>query len=221
MVQQSFQGKIKELEQELINMGDMVTIAIKCALNSLQSQNLDEAEKVISGDLRINNKRWYIEEQCINFIATQQPVASDLREIITILNITTNLERMGDHAAGIGKIVLMYGKNPLVKPLIDIPRMAEKAISMLRGSLKAFVDRDADAARSIWHEDDEVDMLQDQVYRELLTYMIENPKNITPGTYLLWISHNLECISDRVTNICERIIYLVTGEMEKIRVSKY
>lgn len=221
MIRETFHEQIKALEQELVNMGDMVIIAIKCALDALQSQNLDEAEKVVSGDLRINNKRWAIEEGCINFIATQQPVASDLRDIITILNITTNLERMGDHAAGIGKIVLMYGTKPLIKPLIDIPRMADKAISMLKRSLQAFINRDADAARSIWYEDDEVDNLHDQVYRELLTYMIENPKNITPATHLLWISHNLERISDRVTNICERVIYLVTGKMEKIRVSKY
>jgi len=121
MIRETFQERIKELEEELVNMSDMVVIAIKCAVDALQSQNLDEAERVVSGDLRINNKRWDIEEKCINFIATQQPVASDLRDIIAILNIATNLERMGDHAAGIGKIVLMYGKKPMVKPLIDIP----------------------------------------------------------------------------------------------------
>jgi len=221
MPRESFQLHIKELEQGLIIMGEMVTTAINCSIEALKSHNISEAEKIISGDLLINKKRWDIEERCINLIATQQPVASDLRDIIAILNIVTDLERMGDHAEGIAKIVIMLKNKLLVKPLIDIPRMAEKATDMLKKSLIAFVNRDAKTARIIWGQDDEMDKLYEQVYRELLTYMIEDPKTITRATYLLWVAHNLERIADRVTNICERIVFLVTGKMEKINVSKY
>ena len=221
MARESFQIHIKELEQELINMGEMVAIAINCSVEALKSRNISEAKKVISGDLLINKKRWEIEETCINLIATQQPVASDLRDIIAILNIITDLERMGDHAEGIAKIVIMYGNKPLVKPLIDIPKMAEMAIEMLKRSLNAFIQRDEKSAVEICKIDDNVDMLYEQVYRELLTYMIEDPKTITRATYLLWVAHNLERIADRVTNICERIIFLVKGKMEKINVSIY
>lgn len=221
MIRESFQIHIKELEQKLINMGEMVIIAINCSIEALKSHNISDAEKIISGDLLINKKRWDIEEKCINLIATQQPVASDLRDIIAILNIITDLERMGDHAEGIAKIVIMYGNEPLVKPLIDIPRMGEKTVEMLKMSLNAFINRDDKMAIAICEMDDDVDMLYEQVYHELLTYMIEDPKTITRSTYLLWVAHNLERIADRTTNICERIVFLVKGKMEKINVSKY
>ncbi len=154
-------------------------------------------------------------------IATQQPMAGDLRAIAAVMNIITDLERMGDHAEGIAKISIMIGDEPLVKPLIDIPRMAEKAISMLERSLKAFIERDVKTAREICNEDDEVDALYDQVYRELILLMIDDPKIIKGATYLLWVAHNLERIADRVTNIAERIVFMVTGKMEEINVSKY
>jgi phosphate transport system protein len=221
MPREFFQLHIKELEQELIIMGEMVAIAINCSIEALRSHNISDAEKIISGDLLINKKRWDIEERCINLIATQQPVASDLRDIIAILNIITDLERMGDHAEGIAKIVIMYGNKLLVKPLIDIPRMAEIAIEMLKRSLNAFIRRDKKGATEICEMDDEVDKLYEHVYRELLTYMIEDPRTITRATYLLWVAHNLERIADRVTNICERIVFLVAGKMEKINVSRY
>jgi phosphate transport system protein len=128
---------------------------------------------------------------------------------------------MGDYAEGIGKIVIMYGSEPLIKPLIDIPRMADKAVSMLKKSLKAFINRDAEAAAALCSEDDEVDALYEQVYRELLTFMIENPALISRATYLIWAAHNLERIADRVTNICERIVFLVTGIMTELKVSRY
>ncbi len=128
---------------------------------------------------------------------------------------------MGDHAEGIGKIVIMHGDKPLLKPLVDIPRMAEKASDMLTRSIEAFINKDALAAKAICNEDDEVDMLYDQVYRELLSFMTEDPTVITRATYLLWAAHNLERIADRVTNICERIVFLVTGSMEEIKVSNY
>jgi phosphate transport system protein len=221
MVREAFKENVKELERELVGMGEMVTKAINRSVEALKSRNKDEAKRIISDDILINKKRWDIEEKCINLIATQQPVATDLREIIALLNISTDLERMGDHAEGIARIVILLGDEPLVKPLIDIPRMAEKTIDMIKRSLEAFANRDAKMARMICREDDEVDELYDQVYRELLSFMIEDPKTITRATYLIWTAHNLERIADRVTNICERIVFLITGLMEEVSVSKY
>ena len=148
-------------------------------------------------------------------------MAVDLRTIAAILSIIADLERMGDHAEGNAKINIMIGSEPLVKHLIDVPRMADKVLSMLDRALKAFIDRDAKAARAICDEDDEVDALYDQIYRELLLIMIENPKKIEGATYLIWLAHNLERIADRVTNIAERVVFMVTGKMEEVNVSKY
>jgi len=218
---ETFQKHRKELEQELIHMSEMVIHAINRSVEALKNRNIEEAKKIVTDDMLINKKRWDIEEGCINLIATQQPVASDLRDLIAILNIITELERMGDYAAGTANIVIMIGDQPLIKPLIDIPRMTEKATDMIKRALVAFMKQDVEAARAICNEDDEVDMLYDQIYRELLSFMIEDPKKITGATYLMWVAHNLERIADRVTNICERTVYLVTGKMEEINVSKY
>jgi phosphate transport system protein len=221
-MRKNFTRHIKELENDVMSMGQMVITAITRSVEALKMRNATEAEKVVADDAEINKKRWEIEEHCIDLIATQQPVASDLREIVAILNIITELERMGDYAEGISKIVLLHGHDPLVKPLIDIPRMAQKGVGMLRKALDAFVQRDAKAAAAICHEDDEVDLLYEQVYRELLSYMIEDPKTITRATYLIWAAVFLERIADRVTNICERVIYLVTGSMsEDVDISRY
>jgi phosphate transport system protein len=171
--------------------------------------------------VQIKHKRFEIEEKCIELIATQEPVARDLRQIVAVLNIIVDLERMGDHAEGIAKIALMLGDHPPLKPLIDIPRMADKACDMLRRSLDALVSLDLAAAHQIIDDDDEVDALYDQVYRELLTFMISDPATINRATFLLWTSHNLERIADRSTNIAERVIFLVTGKMEETNVSKY
>jgi len=221
MTRESFSKYIKDLEKEVIEMGEMVVTAINRSIEALKTLDTSEAERIIADDTHINKKRWNIEEKCVNLIATQQPVASDLREIIAILAIATELERMGDHAEGIGKIVLMHGKEPLVKPLVDIPQMAEKTVSMLRKSLDAFVRRDEKRAKALCSEDDQVDLLYEQVYHVLLAYMIENPRTITRATYLIWTAHNLERIADRVTNICERIVFLVTGTATELNVSRY
>ena len=154
-------------------------------------------------------------------IATQQPMAVDLRTLAAILSIITDLERIGDHAEGNAKITILMGDEPLVKPLVDIPRMADIGLSMLNKSLKAFVQRDAETARLICNDDDMVDALHDQIYKELLVFMMENPKVIRMATYLTWISHNLERIADRATNIAERVVFMVTGKMEELNVSKY
>ena len=221
MIRKGFAEHIKELEKEVTALGEMVIAAINRSIEALKARNIAQSKQIIKDDALINKKRWDIEEKCINLIATQQPVASDLREIVAVLCVVSQLERMGDYAEGIGKIVILYGDEPPVKPLVDIPRMAEKAVSMLARSLDAFIKRDAQAALAICNEDDEVDLLHEQVYRELLSYMIEDPKTITRATYLIWVSHNLERIADRVTNICERIIFLVTGTMTEVNISRY
>jgi phosphate transport system protein len=221
MLRGSFTAYIKELEAEVTAMGQMVISSLNRSIEALKTRNIEEAKKVVADDALINDKRWHIEEKCINLIARQQPVATDLREMIAMLSIITDLERMGDHAEGIAKIVIMVGNEPLVKPLTDIPKMAEIAAGMLQKSLDAFIKRDAQAARAICVDDDKVDKLHEQVYHDLLKYMIEDPTTITRATYLIWASHNIERIADRVTNICERIVYLSGGKMTEIKVSSY
>ena len=167
--------------------------------------------------------RWHfeLEEKCIDLMATQQPLAGDLRIIITALHVAVELERMGDYAEGIAKISVAMGDEPPLKPLIDIPRMAERSSDMLRRSLDAFVNRDVAEAHQICDDDDEVDALYDQVFKELLVYMMSDPGAIRRATYLLWVAHDLERIADRTTNIAERVIYLVTGKLSDAKVSTY
>ena len=220
-IRTAFHKKLREIQDDVLVMSSMVEKAINSSVKALKDRNLDLAHEIITYDLKINEKRFEIEEKCIQLIATQQPMASDLRTIISVVNIISEVERIGDHAEGIAKIVLMIGDEPPLKPLIDIPRMAEKTTDMLHRGLDAFVERDADAARKIVTEDDEVDNLYDQVFRELLTFMAEDPKTITRATRLIWVAHNLERSADRVTNICERVVYMVTGKMEEIGASKY
>jgi len=213
MSREHFQNMLREVEHELVSMGEMVVTAIDRSVMALKHVDKAEAERIIADDAAINRKRWDIENQCVRLFATQQPVAGDLREIVSFMDLITNLERMADHAKGIAKIVVMHDQTPLLKPLIDIPRMAEKAGEMIRRSLEAFITQDVAAARAISEMDNEVDALYEQIFRELLTYMMEDPKTITRAVYLIWVSHNLERIADRVTNICERIIFMVTGEI--------
>jgi phosphate transport system protein len=194
-------------------MGEMVIVAIGHSILALKNVDKVEAERIIADDALINRRRWDIENKCIQLFATQQPVAGDLREIVSFMDLITNLERMGDHAKGIAKIVVMHDQKPLLKPLIDIPRMADKACEMIQKSLSAFITQDVAAARAIIQMDNEVDSLYEHIFRELLVFMTEDPKTITRAVYLIWVCHNLERIADRVTNICERIIFLVTGEI--------
>jgi phosphate transport system protein len=218
---ESFDRHLHELQDDVLVMGSMVEKALERSMEALKDRNLEMAHQVIADDAKINQKRFDIEEKCVELIATQQPMASDLRVIIAVLNIIVDLERIADHAEGNAKIEVMIGTEPPLKPLVDLPRMNQKTVDMLRRSLDAFCNRDAEAARSLCGEDDEVDQLYDQVFRELLTYMADNPRTITRATRLIWVAHNLERSADRVTNICERVVYLVTGKMMEICVSKY
>jgi phosphate transport system protein len=221
MPRTSFERHLHELQDEVLVLGSMVEKAIYRSMEALKNRDLELAQHVVDDDSEIDRKRYDIEEKCIELIVTQQPVASDLRIIVAVLNIIIDLERIGDHAEGIAKIAVMIGKEPPLKPLIDLPRMAQKTGDMLRRSLDAFINRDAEAARKISKEDDEIDALYEQVFHELLTFMAEDPKTITRATRLIWVGHNLERSADRVTNICERVVFVVTGKMEEIGVSKY
>ena len=221
MPRTSFERHLHALQDEVLVLGSMVEKAIYRSMEALKNRDLELARQVIADDSEIDRTRYDIEEKCVELIVTQQPVASDLRIIVAVLNIIIDLERIGDHAEGIGKIAVMIGNEPPLKPLIDLPRMAQGTGDMLRRSLDAFINRDAEAARQISKEDDEIDALYDQVFRELLTFMAEDSKSITRATRLIWVAHNLERSADRVTNICERVVFVVTGKMEEIGVSKY
>ena len=218
-IRSAFHKKLREIQDDILIMGSMVSKATLLAIEALQKRDLAMANQIIADDKKINRKRFDIEEKCIQLIATQQPMASDLRTIVSVLNIITELERIGDYAEGNAKITIMIGNEPPLKPLVDIPRMAEKTADMLNRSLTAFINHDADAAIKISAEDDFIDNLYDQVFRELLTFMAEDPKTITRATRLIWVTHNLERSADRVTNICERVVFMVTGKMEESNTS--
>jgi len=216
-----YRKKLREIVDDMLAMSSMVGKAILSSIEALKNRDMDLAHQIITGDQNVNRKRFEIEEKCIQLIATQQPMAGDLRVIVAGIIITQELERIGDYAVGIARVVLMIGDEPPLKPLIDIPRMAEKAVDMLNRSMDAAVHRDVEAAKKIAAEDDEVDNLYDQVFRELLTYMMQDPRTIIRAERLLWVAHNLERSADRVTNICERVVFVVTGKMEEIGASKY
>jgi phosphate transport system protein len=220
-IRTTFHKKLKEIQDDILVMGSMVGKAILRSVDALKNRDLELARQVIADDQSVNNRRFLIEEKCIELIATQQPMAVDLRTIVAMLNITTEIERIGDYAVGIARITIMVGDEPPLKPLVDIPRMAEKTEDMLRRSLEAFVSRDVEAAKKISIEDDFVDQLYDQVFRGLLTFMAEDGRTITRATRLIWTAHNLERAADRVTNICERVVFIVTGKMEEVSISKY
>jgi len=221
LMRASFPEALQALQAQALILASMADKAIDCAIQALKERDLDLAQRVIDEDDLLDRRQLEIEERAITLIATQQPMASDLRAIVVILNVIVELERIGDYAEGIAKLAIRLGVQPPLKQLIDIPRMADQARSMLRRSMDAYLERDAEAARAIAAEDDEIDRLNEQVYRELLTYMIEDPRSITRATYLIWVAHNLERIADRTTNICERVIYLVTGQLEDMSSPKY
>lgn len=218
---ETFDRELRRLQDEMLLLASMVDRAIGDSIDALRHLDVEQARQIIDGDATINAKRYLIEELTVTTIATQQPMARDLRTILAVLHISIELERMGDYAAGIAQIVLMHGEQDLLKPLIDIPRMAELDRSLLRRALDAFVSRDIALAREVGAADDEVDALHDQVYRELLTYVMQDPRTIDRATWLIWVAHNLERIADRVTNICERVIFLVTGQMLELNVSRH
>ena len=215
-IRSALDREMNQIKDDILRMGSMVETAIDRSIAALKQRDGALAQQVIDDDKIINEMRFQIEEECLELIATQQPAAGDLRTTVAATHIAVELERMADHATGIAKITLRMLDQPLVKPLIDIPVMANTSREMIRGALDAFVRHDADLARRVAARDDEIDQLYQQVFRELLTYMLEDPKTISRATYMLWVAHNLERIGDRATNLCERAIFITTGQLGEL-----
>jgi phosphate transport system protein len=221
MTRSAFERQLAEVQEDMLVMASMVETSITQSIEALRLRDVALARRTIENDVEIDRRRYEVEEKCIELISLQAPLASDLRTIISVLHISVDLERMGDHAEGIAKIALMLADEPPLKPYIDIPRMAEVAIDMLHGSVEAYKLRDTRRAREIIDMDDVVDSLYEQVYHELLLFMFNDPTLTQRATYMIWVAHNLERIADRTTNICERVVYLVEGRIHDLNVSKY
>lgn len=216
MARESFQEQLDQLRDNILRMGNLVERAIELAITSLKKHDVDLAEKVVMDDEKIDDLEQTIEKQCLTLLALQQPMARDLRFISTALKIDTDLERMGDYACNIAKIVLTLGNEPFIKPLVDLPRMAETAQEMVRDNLKAYVNRDKEMAIKAAEKDHAIDNLYNQIFRELLVLMTNNPRNIRQATYLLLVARHLERIGDHATNFSEWIIYMITGELVEL-----
>ncbi len=209
--------ELEETRQDILRLASMVQSAVERSVRALKERDAGLAQQVIDDDQKINRLRYKIEEACLTTIATQQPAAGDLREIIAATHIAVELERMADHAEGIAVLTMRLIDEPQLKPLITIPLMAQTAQEMIRSAMDAFVKRDPALARQVIARDDEMDAMYQQLFRELLTYMLEDPKTISRATFLLWVTHNLERIGDRVTNVCERVIFMTTGLLQDIK----
>ncbi len=217
----AYERELAALREGIVTMSSMVDKAIAKSTDAFKNQDVELARSVNEADKQINAIRWKLEDEALTIIATQAPMARDLRWIAACLHIVTDLERMADHAAGNAKIVLETADEPLLKPLVDLPRMADIAREMLNDSISAFIHHDAAAARAIVKRDDEIDNLYNQVYRELITFMVSDPRTINRATHLLWAAHNIERIGDRTTNICEQVVYVVEGRLVDIEVSDF
>ncbi|MFQ5613850.1 MAG: phosphate signaling complex protein PhoU, partial [Anaerolineae bacterium] len=211
-----FDQELQTLRDDVLRLGSMVDEAIGLSIQALKTRDQPLARRIVADDEQINELRFKIEEGAVSLIARQQPNASDLRFTVGAISIALELERMADHAAGIATIVVRMGDEPLLKPLIDLPRMAQIAREMLRASLDALTQNDAEAALAVTDRDDEVDDLYNQIFREIISYILEDPQAVTRAMYLLFCAHNVERIADRVTNICERVDFIATGRLEEI-----
>jgi phosphate transport system protein len=215
-IRKTLEAEIQELRDELLCLSNMVEQQLLGSVEALKKRDIEQSRKIVQIDLEVNKHRYAIEERVMVIIATQQPMAHDLRLLASFLEIAGELERMGDYAKGIAKISIDMGNEPLLKPLLDIPRMAEKCVDMLHRAVAAFIAEDAETAVLIPNEDDLVDNLYDQIYREMMVLIIQNPAGIQRANWLLWVAHNLERVADRVTNICERTVFVVSGVLKEI-----
>jgi phosphate transport system protein len=216
MAREKFEQDLAQLQQKVVELGGLAEEAVAESVAVLQRQDMGRARALIEADRHINETRFALESEALVLIATQQPMASDLRALAAVLEIATELERIADYAKGIANITLMIGRQPLIKPLVDIPRMAALACSMLRRSLDAYLRADVKLAAGIPEDDAEVDALYEQVYRELITHLLADPKAIEQAMRLTWVAHNLERVADRVGNICERVVFSLTGSVEEM-----
>ncbi len=216
MPREMLDREFQHLQDEVLLLGSMVEQAILDSVDALKRRDLDASRRIYHGDRLVNEKRYAIENAILVLIATQQPMAHDLRFLAAMLEVITELERMGDYAKGIAKVNVLLGEDTFPIPIREISRMAEQAVSMLHRALGAFVNEDAELARTIPVEDDQVDQLYNEIYHSLVNTMISNPATIDHANYLLWVAHNLERTADRVTNICERTVFIATGELLEI-----
>ncbi|MBE9523488.1 MAG: phosphate signaling complex protein PhoU [Chloroflexi bacterium] len=216
MTRETLDRQIQEIFDEITALSSMVENAILDAVEALKQRDLDAARQIYANDQIINDKRFEIENNALIMIATQQPMARDLRVLASVLDIASELERMGDYAKGIARIAVLTGIEPPVKPLIDLPIMAKVTVDMLHRAVQAFIDADEVSALTIPKEDDQVDALYNQIYRDLLAIMTSDAATVDRATHLLWAAHNLERTADRVTNICERTVFVATGELIEI-----
>ncbi|MCL4562599.1 MAG: phosphate signaling complex protein PhoU [Chloroflexi bacterium] len=219
MPRQTLDREFQHLQEEILLLGSMVEQAILDSVSGLKQHDLAIARRVYKGDAAINEKRFAIENAILVLIATQQPMAHDLRFLAAMLEVDTELERIGDYAKGIGKITILLGESNINIPVRELDRMAEVGVGMLHKALSAFINEDSDLARTIPAEDDEVDDLYNRIYHLLVASMISNPALIDHANYLLWVAHNLERTADRATNLCERTVFLATGELMEIETS--
>jgi phosphate transport system protein len=220
MIRQSFDQELQRLMDEVLRLGSMVEEALVGSVQALKAKDHEAARTLIAQDRLVNKRRYEIETEALTLIATQQPMARDLRMIAAVLDLSSELERIGDYAKGIAKIDLMIGEAELMKPLNDLPVMASRAADMLQAALGAFSEQDTETARDVPSRDDEIDNLYDRIYRELISLIMAQPDRIEQANYLLWVAHNLERAADRVTNICERVIFTATGELTELDVDE-
>jgi phosphate transport system protein len=213
MPRKTFDRDLQRLQDRVLQLGGVVERAIVKSVDALSHRNREASSELIAGDRAINEERFAIEGAALTLIATQQPLAGDLRTLFAVGEIATELERVADYAKGIAKVNLVMGDDPLLAPASHLPHMAEMVSSMLHEAIQAFVDGDVALARSIPEQEHEVDAIHNKVYRELLALITADPEITNPATYLLWAVHNLERAADRVLNICERVIFNVTGEI--------
>ena len=216
MLRKTFDESLQSLQDEVLVLASMVQEMVTASAQALADRNVDRAERLIEQDTNVNRKRFQIEAGLLTLIATQGPIARDLRHVAALLEIITELERIGDYGKGIAKIVLMLGEPEFEAPMPTLQTMALRATEMLREALDSFIRQDVPAAREIAARDDEVDALYNRAYEQLLDLIIEDPTRIEQANQYLWAAHNLERVADRVTNICERTIFTVTGEMREL-----
>jgi phosphate transport system protein len=216
MPREKFEHDLKRLQEEILSLGVLAENAVLDSVEALRTQDLVKARAIIDADKPINERRFAVENEALTLIATQQPMASDLRALAAVLELATELERIADYAKGIANISLMIGNKPLIKPLLDIPLMAKKACAMLHASLEAYVQQDVQKACRIPTLDEEVDALYEKVYRDLVQLIIADQKVLDQAMRLTWVAHNLERVADRVGNICERVIFSITGRIEEL-----
>ena len=218
---ENFQKLLLDNKKEVMVLSEQVERALSRSIEALKKRDLKLGHQIIAEDAKIDQKRFEIEKKCIDLIASRQFADADLNTIVAILSIIIELERIGDYADGIAKIVIMIGDEPPLKPLIDIPRMCEITVEMVHDSIASFIENDSQKAVHAISMDEVVDSIYDQIFRELLTFLMADPKTINRATRLIWVAHNIERAADRATNICERVVYTITGKKSSLGGSKY